>query len=743
MPVQQEIKSQLAKLLATEDIIVEHKHVQTASFNVDSRVLVLPLWEKASNDVYDMLVGHEVGHALFTPNEWDWLKEGIPAGVVNVVEDARIEKLMKRKYAGISKSFFAGYKELHQDNFFDINLDTVDQMNLADRANLHFKLGTFIHFNFTPAEQEIIDLIRNCETFKDTLSAAKALHLFCKEEIQEKQKEEISAEEGFDSVTLTQNTQSSGGVPAQSIDNTESSLSDSDDDSDVETGDGDNTDSLGMDSDDDLIGEDEVIVETVDALESKLQELVDADAVENSYVEVPQVNLDTVIASTEKVHNIIDQDFERQQLRRDEEIKGNGSLPPEIAKMYPELFKIVDEEFVKFKREAQKEVNYLVKEFEMKKSASAYARAATSRTGVLDTAKLHNYKFSEDLFKKITVLPDGKNHGLVFILDWSGSMNYVIQDTIKQLYNLIWFCRKVQIPFEVYAFTNEFRSRVDGIDELDGYRSYRTSGLKPHFEKKDGLLVVEESFCLMNFFSSKSNARELEHHMINIWRIATAMVRRTSYNYDIRYDIPYALGLSGTPLNESLIALHTIIPQFQKENGVEKVQCVILTDGEAHGVPAYKTYDRQWEEDLYMGTQNINSFSTFLRDRKTGKTYKFGHSWYDFATTLLDNLKDKFPATNFIGIRLINNREARSFIRMHEGENEKLFNEWKKNKSVSLKNAGYDAYFAMSSSNLADDAEFDVVDGATKSQIKRAFVKSLNTKKLNKKVLGEFVSLVA
>ena len=142
----------------------------------------------------------------------------------------------------------------------------------------------------------------------------------------------------------------------------------------METGDGDNTNSVGMDSDDDLIGEDEVIVETVDALESKLQELVDADAIENSYVEVPQVNLDTVIASTEKVHNIIDQDFERQQLRRDEEIKGNGSLPSEIAKMYPELFKIVDEEFVKFKREAQKEVNYLVKEFEMKKSASAYAR---------------------------------------------------------------------------------------------------------------------------------------------------------------------------------------------------------------------------------------------------------------------------------------------------------------------------------------------------------------------------------
>ena len=64
MTVQHEIKSQLAKLLATEDLIVEHKQVETAKFNVGTRVLTLPLWEKASGTVYDMLVGHEVGHAL-------------------------------------------------------------------------------------------------------------------------------------------------------------------------------------------------------------------------------------------------------------------------------------------------------------------------------------------------------------------------------------------------------------------------------------------------------------------------------------------------------------------------------------------------------------------------------------------------------------------------------------------------------------------------------------------------------
>ena len=49
----------------------------------------------------------------------------------------------------------------------------------------------------------------------------------------------------------------------------------------------------------------------------------------------------------------------------------------------------------------------------------------------------------------------------------------------------------------------------------------------------------------------------------------------------------------------------------------------------------------------------------------------------------------------------------------------------------------------MSAQSLADDAEFEVKEDATKAEIKRAFAKSLKVKKLNKKVLGEFVSLVA
>ena len=108
MSVRHEIKSHLARLLATEDLVVEHKKVETACFNVHTRVLTLPLWERASNIVYDLLVGHEVGHALFTPDE-DWSETcKVPQQFINVVEDARVEKLMKRKYAGLSKTFFGG-----------------------------------------------------------------------------------------------------------------------------------------------------------------------------------------------------------------------------------------------------------------------------------------------------------------------------------------------------------------------------------------------------------------------------------------------------------------------------------------------------------------------------------------------------------------------------------------------------------------------------------------------------------
>ena len=716
MSIQQEIKSQLAKLLATEDLIVEHKQVETASFNVETRVLVLPLWEKASSEVYDMLVAHEVGHALFTPCE-DWLDRypEIPPSFVNVVEDARIEKLMKRKYAGLPKTFFTGYKELQGMDFFKLSDIDVNEMGIADRLNLYFKIGNFIDIDFNEEEKTFVSMIKSAETFDDVLEYSKVIWEYAKEELEQKKKEQQEIEEmkakvemedgdGDNEKEYQTTTQGAEGDSEKSDVEGEDELEDEDDD--------------GLDYDDQAYSKggitlgDEPKAETVENLEESLKDLVNEAGRETLYVEKPNdLDLDKVIIPNWYIHKNIDFEW-RENTASD--------------------FFNADKEFDEFRVSARKEVNYLVKEFEMKKSASAYARAATARTGMLDMSKLHTYQYCEDIFKKVTVLPDGKNHGLVFILDWSGSMSYIMKDTIKQLYNLIWFCRKVQIPFDVYAFTN-----------CHPYHNMRAS----RYTAKNNIVCIEESFSLMNLFTSKVNVRTLDHQMRNIYRMATRFgYSHVSWDDRDRFQVPIGMGLSGTPLDESLICLHQIIPQFKKDNKVEKVQCVVLTDGEAYTPSFHNEVQRHWEDEPYMGRAAIWS-GTFLRDRKLGKTYRVKDSTFGFTEVLLDNLKDTFPSVNFIGIRLLASRDAGSFIRRYHGwtdeEYNKIMKGWKKNRSVSIKSSAYDTYFGLSTTALASDDEFEVKEDATKAEIKKAFGKSLKGKKMNKKILSEFIELVA
>ena len=424
MAVKHEIKSQLAKLLATEDLIVENKKVETAQFDVHSRVLTLPIWEKASNNVYDSLVAHEVGHALYTPDR-NWFKEiQIPPQFVNVVEDARIEKLMKRRYAGLAKTFYNGYNELHDQDFFQVNNEDISILNLADRANLYFKVGSFLPVAFSSTEKSIINLINDCETFDDTLSAAETLYNFCKQEL-ERQKEEINDQE--DGISLGEDT---------GMDSLGTDWDDYDTDSgDIANSNLENNDDYDCESSSNagILGDD-LDVKTASAFEDSIKDLVEQrDYRPNVYIELPKVNLKNIIIENKRIHDLLNESFSEQQLEWNDK-----EYVPSFG-----LYDEVDNKFGQFKKSAQREVNYLVKEFECKKSASAYARATTARTGVLDTAKLHTYRFNEDLFKKISVVPDGKNHGLVFVLDWSGSMAHVMLDTIKQLYNLLCFVRKL------------------------------------------------------------------------------------------------------------------------------------------------------------------------------------------------------------------------------------------------------------------------------------------------------------
>ena len=715
MPVKFEIKDQLAKLLATEDLVVEHKDVSTASFNVDSRVLILPNWNKASNNVYDMLVGHEVGHALYTPNE-DISKYSAPQSYINVTEDARIEKLIKRKFPGLSKNFFKGYWELNEQDFFELEGVELEELALIDRINLYYKGNTDVEFS--EDEKIFLEKTGRTETFEEACHIAEEIHSYTRslesgkgeqEQVSEIEVESEMEEDDDISGDLGEGEEGDG-RPDMGEDNTEY-----DDMTDEELLDELNSDPVG--------GQSYKQIEegmTDRNFKENIETLVgQSTGRESTYLQIPSVKLESIVVSTKEVWDYFDTK-NKERVANAVEYGYNG-------RYWDPHFDTKDE-YESFKKSAKKEVNYLVKEFECRKSASAYARSTTARTGVLDTTKLHTYKFNEDIFKKINVIPEGKNHGLVFILDWSGSMHHVIKDTVKQLLNLVWFCKKVNIPFDVYCFTNEWYRNADDdripqipYDEL------------LHQEVVENELVVENYFNLLNVISSESSLVEFENHCKNLYCLACD-----------QYTHP-RLCLSGTPLDQTLITLHNLIPDFKKRTNIEKLNVIVLTDGESQSVSYHKMYEKYGDEQ-HMGQSRIH-YDCILRDRKLGRTYIIDDSYGRMTKPLLQNLSDKFSDVNFIGIRLLSSSDARRFIGNSAGysydETDKLMKKWKKEKSIALDNTGYKKYLGMSSSAIANDGEFEVEEDATKAQIKRAFVKSRGAKKLNKKILSQFMELIA
>ena len=746
-----EVKGQLAKLLATEDLIIENRKVDTAMFDVERRVLTLPMWEKASASVYDLLVGHEVGHALYTPAQnWKLDHPDLPMSYVNILEDVRIEKLMKRKYAGIVKTFFNGYKDLSDQDFFELEENDVEEMGLPDRLNLNAKIGNFIDVPFSDDEQYFKNKAIKTETFEEVLALSVELHDFMKKKIEDS----IASDNGeFDKDWKVGNDFGMGD-PIQSDDSkeTEEDLPFDESNSESTKGEGQSIpdqesdfDAEDMEAASDTTGGKHGSLETVTdkTLSNNLENLNNKDRVSGrdpEYCTIPKLSLDNLHIDVDEIHKHLDSWYIAQQKNYDLDCIENTYRPKK------NVYEEVDNDYRLFRRSAQKEVNYLVKEFECRKSADAYARATVSKTGVLDCTKLHSYKYNEDLFKKITTLPDGKNHGLIFVLDWSGSMSTVLMDTIKQLYNLIWFCKKVQIPFQVFAFTNEWNRYNNNNQSVEDY--YRSHYNLPfeHHEIKDGQLIVENTFAMMEFLSSDVKKKDLEHHMLNIWRTASVMDSKGRWNNNYYYQAPHGMSLSGTPLNEALVSLNYLIPQFKNKTGVQKIQCITLTDGEAHPISFTKEFiDRDGHK--YMGTRSTHSGAVFIRDNN-GKTHNCGDNYHEFTAALLHQLRGKFTDTNFIGIRVLDNRESSSFIRRYcDWDQDKvagLQQQWKKTKSVMVENGGgYHAYFALSSSALNSDDSFEVKEDATKSQIKAAFKKSLSAKKMNKKVLGQFMQYIA
>ena len=777
MTINTGVKGTLAKLLATEDLVVEHRKCETAQFDVERRVLTLPVWDNASEDVYDMLVSHEVGHALFTPNE-DWTsKIKVPHSFINVIEDARIEKLMKRKYAGLPKTFFKGYQELDGEDFFQVN-DKGDlrDIQLIDRINLQFKVGNFTYIPFQDSEYEFVKRAEEVETFEEVMQLSKDIFDFMKQQWEEEQAEK--AEEEQEEMLSME-----GGEGGQQPDYLEEG-------EDLSEGKGNKAEDAEQTPDQEIINPNQPWdsldteagqapptpataqepakadvnteasaptpeqfkpeAETDNTFIQKVKDYVKHGGYEIEYVEIPRVNdLKDVIISEKEIQEELDTWFTDFQLTRQCNSSWSSDQNVDNDQLNEAIYTLglADKEYEKFRKQSQPEVNYLVKEFEMRKSAQAYARAGVSRTGVLNTKILHQYKYNEDLFKKVTTLPDGKNHGMIFVLDWSGSMNHNLLDTVKQVCSLAWFCRKVQIPFKVYAFSN-----------------YRMSwGRKQMImPEKIGNVDLNEGFCLMELLTSNGNNKTFEHNIKNFFRVGMSAgdyrledsndlqenYNRFSYYHGRRLPNPPKFGLGSTPLMETVTVLHSVIPAFRKETGAEKISVSILSDGETAPCSYYCPRNFMGEVERYYS----NSFNSRcqLRNRKTGRVYPHSYDIETSYNSFLSHLKESFPYVNLLGFRILSKGEGGSYFRQQsvrgyfKGSWEEASASYKKNRFFEMEGSGFDKLFILPSTNTTDDHSMEELDeGATKAQIRSAFKKMFKGKASNKRLLTSFSKTVA
>ena len=734
MTVNREVKGTLAKLLATEDLIVEHRKCETAQFDVERRVLTLPIWDKASENVYDMLVSHEVGHALYTPREWEYGK--VPQSFLNVIEDARIEKLMKRRYQGLPKTFFAGYKELDGEDFFDVQ-DNINKFSLIDKINLQYKVGNFRFIPFTDEEQEYVEKVGQCETFEEVEALAVEIYDYMKEQYE--QDKEESEGEGDTSFELPQPQGQSNPDLGDDSQDAESDIPPIDADTD------DGTEAEGSDVTEDTsesfkdAGEesgDPFQALTDKAFTEKVKEYAETGGYEVEYIEIPKVDTKKLVISWKEILKVSEERYTLDTPTNDHEQHRYNYEQGDILRS--------EEEFREFFKQSQKEVNYLVKEFECRKSASAYARATTSRTGVLDTTKLHTYRYNEDLFKKVTVIPDGKNHGMIFLLDWSGSMSNCLMDTVKQVLQLTWFCQKVQIPFRVYAFTNS----------AYGFSNYYEPSTDK-FDEKAGCISFNKGFGLLEMLSSDASKKEQDRLALSLWRNAgTNSYLPKMYARVYNMGCPPILSLSGTPLIEAVASMQSVIPTFQKETGAEKISLTILSDGES-APPQYacrrdhlyaKYSDLIGEEKLW-----INSFNgrCQLRDRKTGRTYSRQDNPTQQLNVFLQHLKDSLPQVSVLGFRLVTPRDVKQYFRLisfmgfYKGYYEDAVRKFRKQKFYECTDSPYDKLYVMPSLSQSDETSLDdLKEDATKGQIGSAFKKMFKNKANNKKMLTSFAETV-
>jgi hypothetical protein len=727
-----ETKSLLAKLMATENLQIEQRKVETAMFNTKTRVLTVPILDKnVPAYTYDLFMGHEVGHALYTPFE-GWasaLTENLNKAILNVVEDSRIERKIKYKYPGIRNSFVKAYNDLHEQNFFETKDKNLNALNFIDRINLHQKVGPVLNITFNDVERDLLKEVEGTESFEDVVEVTKKIQKHMEDEIREqmqqkKQKVKVKVVKGGDN-----NEEGKNELP-EDID------PDADTEFDIEFEEG------ALDGKGDESGEkkepDESDSKNSNGTGERESEETEKESEKSESSNQPKSKFEqdlenAILKAIEKeIRSFTDEAYKDNEKTLFDSSAGSFTyvnIPKfdsercifdykDLYHKYKTTYVHTDAaEYSRIRNESNKVVSYLVKEFELRKNADQSKRATIAKTGELNMNKLFSYKFNEDIFKKITVMPGGKSHGLVMFLDWSGSMHNHLENTIKQLISLVLFCKKVSIPFEVYAFVDS------SVPEHTAHQVTTNEGE-----------MILGTLSLLNVLSSRMSASDFTY--------ACSALVYMSANYQ-----PAWMKLGSTPLNESIIAAMDIIPKFQKKYGLQIVNTVFLTDGDSNCQRSVYTRDRGYQSTQYISCRK-GDVVTF-RDNVTKNEVKVtmsgqGYST-EFTSCLIQLLKVRTKC-NIVGFYVISGREFANMAPRWYRKNdvEEIKTNFKKDNYAILTDSGFDEYYFLRSTGLnTDEEEFDVEEGVSRRGLVSAFTKYAGNKISNRIILNRFIGMIA
>ena len=375
----------------------------------------------------------------------------------------------------------------------------------------------------------------------------------------------------------------------------------------------------------------------------------------------------------------------------------------------------------------------MVQEFEMRRKASEFARATVAKTGRLDIDRLWAHKISEDLFARHTIMPDGKNHGMLLFLDMSGSMDMNMKGTIEQLVTLAMFARKVRIPLEVYGFINNQFAKGE-------FPEYNREFKDAVEGKSNDLKIEDTNFFLYQFLDGSCSSAQFNNAVKKLLHLGHAYDNRRSYGSNRNYQYPNHFGLGSTPLEESIIVARSIADQFRSKHRLEVLSTVFLTDGD--GDNNFRT-----NSHYHYGSSNLTIEDAKTRKSVTVKYDSNSNTRIAYSKALLE-LYGQVTGSRVINFFIVGYSEKHTARRMFGDDfnfDAKWKAEWVKDRVFTLDNHGgfHNRFLVPGGKNLQIGVDSLQVDSDNTKQIFQAFKKMQNGKQANRVLLTKMIRAVA